>query len=170
LFLAAFVLLLFALALWLLGRRRYRASGLPAGRLIYVDTGAFGRLAEPLFSDAHRLTGKPDYLVQDGDDIVPVEVKTSRAPDAPFDSHVMQLAAYCLLVHETYGARPPYGIVKYPERAFAVDYTPELESALLETLAAMRAGRRARELSRSHNEPIRCQHCGVRNACEQDIG
>lgn len=158
------------MALWLLGRRRYRASGLPPGRLIYVDTGAFGRLAEPLFSETHRLTGKPDYLVQDGDAIVPVEVKTSRAPEVPFDSHVMQLAAYCLLVHETYGARPPYGIVKYPERAFAVDYTPELEAALLEVLAAMRAARRARDVPRSHDESIRCEWCGVKDACNQRIG
>lgn len=108
--------------------------------------------------------------MQDGDAIVPVEVKTSRAPEAPFDSHVMQLAAYCLLVHETYGARPPYGIVKYPERAFAVDYTPELEAELLETLAAMRAARRARDVPRSHDEPVRCLNCGVRDACDQSMG
>jgi CRISPR-associated exonuclease Cas4 len=108
--------------------------------------------------------------VQDGDAIVPVEVKTARAPAEPYDSHVMQLAAYCLLVQETYGVRPPYGIVKYPEHAFAVDFTPALEAALLDTLAAMRAGRRARDVARSHDEPPRCERCGVKDACDQRIG
>ncbi len=168
--LLALALLLAALALWLLGRRSYRATGLPPGRLIYVDTGAFGRPEKPLFSEAHRLTGKPDYLVQDGDDIIPVEVKTSHAPAQPYDSHVLQLAAYCLLVADAYGVRPPYGIVKYPERAFAVDYTPELEALLLATLDAMRADRHAADVPRSHEEPVRCKFCGVRGECDQRIG
>ena len=155
--------------MWWLGRRRYRATGLPQGRLIYVDTGAFGRLERPLFSQAHRLTGKPDYLVQDGQAVIPMEVKTSRTPDEPYASHVMQLAAYCLLVEEAYGVRPPYGIVKYPERAFAVDYTPEVERALIDTLASMRADRRAADVPRSHEEPGRCRACGVRDACDQRL-
>jgi CRISPR-associated exonuclease Cas4 len=165
----ALLFLLLALGLWLLARRQYRASGLPRGRLVYVDTGAFGRPERALFDQARRLTGKPDYLVQAGEAIIPVEVKTSRAPDEPYDSHVLQLAAYCLLVESAYGTRPPYGIIKYPQRTFAVDYTPELEATLLATLAALRAGSQAADVPRNHEDPARCRRCGVRHACDQRL-
>ncbi len=161
--------MLLALGLWLAGRRETRAAGLPPGRVIYVDTGTAGRPEQPLFSRRHRLAGKPDYLVQSGQAVIPVEVKTTRAPDEPYPSHVLQLAAYCLLSAETYGVRPPYGVIKYPERAFAVDYTPALETLLLETLAALQADRRAAQVARSHDDPVRCRHCGVRDACDQRL-
>ncbi|MGD2177025.1 MAG: hypothetical protein PVG71_04305, partial [Anaerolineae bacterium] len=89
------VAILVALALLLLGlARRGRAhSGLPEGRMIYTDTGGRRRPDRPLFSDRLLLTGKPDYLVDSGDDVIPVEVKSRRAPDQPYASHVLQLAA-----------------------------------------------------------------------------
>jgi CRISPR-associated exonuclease Cas4 len=165
----AAVLLCLAMVLWLAGRGQQRAGGLPAGRVIYVDTGACGRLEQPLFSATARLAGKPDYLVQRGAAVIPVEVKTTRTPEQPHDGHVLQLAAYCLLVEETYGVRPPYGIIRYPERTFAVDYTPALEATLRATLDALRADARAPDVARSHAEAVRCAGCGVRAACDQRL-
>ena len=43
------------------------------------------------------------------------------------NSHIYQLASYCLLVEKTYGKRPPYGIIHYKDQDFAIDYTQELE-------------------------------------------
>ena len=43
-----------------------------------------------------------------------------------------------VLVEKTYGKRPPYGIIHYSDRDFAIDYTPELEFALMDLLADMR--------------------------------
>ena len=162
-----FVLLgLGLLMLWLSRRGRAR-SGLPQGRVVYTDTGGWGRLERPLFSHALRLTGKPDYLVADGADVIPVEVKSSRAPAQPYPSHTLQLAAYCLLVEQCYGRRPPYGIVKYADRTFEVDYTPELEDELLATLDQMRADLADGGAPRSHDEPRRCRACGYRQKCDQ---
>jgi len=164
-----FVLLaLGVLLLWLARRGRAR-SGLPQGRVIYTDTGGWGRLERPLFSHEFLLTGKPDYLVADGADVVPVEVKSGHAPAQPYPSHVLQLAAYCLLVEECYGRRPPYGIVKYADRTFEVDYTPELEDMVLETLDSMRTGLADGYAARNHGEPSRCQACGHREQCEQRL-
>ena len=164
-----FVLLaLGLLLLWLSWRGRAR-SGLPQGRVIYTDTGGWGRLERPLFSRQFLLTGKPDYLVADGADVIPVEVKSSRAPAQPYPSHVLQLAAYCLLVEECYGRRPAYGIVKYADRAFEVDYTPELEDELLATLEDMRDDLAAGDAPRNHDEPRRCRACGYRQQCDQRL-
>lgn len=163
-----FIILLAAglLLLWLARHSRTR-SGLPRGRVIYTDTGGWQRLERPLFSRELSLTGKPDYLVADGDDVIPVEVKSSRAPAQPYLSHTLQLAAYCLLVEECYGRRPPYGIVKYADRAFEVDYTPELEDELLATLDDMRDDLDHDDAPRSHDDPARCQSCGYRQHCTQ---
>jgi len=164
-----FVLLaLGLLLLWLSWRGRIR-SGLPQGRVVYTDTGGWGRLERPLFSRAFRLTGKPDYLVADGADVIPVEVKSHRAPAQPYPSHTLQLAAYCLLVEECYGRRPPYGIIKYGDHAFEVDYTPELEDELLATIERMRADLAGGNVTRSHDEPRRCRACGYRQQCDQRL-
>jgi CRISPR-associated exonuclease Cas4 len=164
-----FGLLILGLLLLQLARRGHARSGLPRGRVIYTDTGGWNRLERPLFSQEFHLTGKPDYLVADGADVIPVEVKSSRAPAQPRPSHILQLAAYCLLVEECYRRRPPYGIIKYADRAFEVDYTPELEDELLATLDDMRDDLDHDDAPRNHDEPIRCQFCGYNQHCELKI-
>ncbi len=174
-------LLLFFAALFVLrgANKRRQMAGLPGGRVIYTDTSKWGAVEEPLFDPAVRLTGKPDYLVKRGKQIIPVEVKSSRAPDAPYDSHIYQVAAYCMLVERQYGQRPPYGIIHYSgggrgggrnaEQSFAVDYTVELEEALLDLLAEMRRADHRKEVHRSHEQSGRCGGCGFAYTCEQSL-
>ncbi len=165
------ILLLLFLAFiffWQSGRQR-KEAGLPGGRVIYTDTRGWGKLERPLYNDLLGLTGKPDYLVQEKGQIIPVEVKSGRAPESPYDSHIYQLAAYCLLVEKSYGKRPPYGIIHYENRDFAVDYTPELESSLLDLLAEMRRDELKREVERSHEQAARCARCGFKKACDQSL-
>jgi CRISPR-associated exonuclease Cas4 len=162
-------LLLIAFALYFISGRQRHASGLPGGRVIYTDTRAWGKLEKPLFDNELGLAGKPDYLVEQNGRIIPVEVKTGRTPDAPYDSHIFQVAAYCLLVQKTYGKRPPHGIIHYPGRDFAVDYTAGLENSLLNLIADMRISEHRREVERSHDDPQRCRRCGFRDACDQRL-
>jgi CRISPR-associated exonuclease Cas4 len=164
-----FALLTLGLLLLWLARRERDQSGLPQGRVVYTDTGGWDRLDRPLYSQEFLLTGKPDYLVADGADVIPVEVKSSYAPTQPYPSHVLQLAAYCLLVEECYRRRPPYGIIKYADRAFELDYTPELEDELLATLDDMRDDLEERDASRDHDELHRCQACGYHQHCDQRL-
>lgn len=146
-----------------------RAAGLPAGRVIYADTGAWSRCEQPLLSQHYRLVGKPDYLVTEGSQTIPVEVKPRRTAPAPYASDVMQLAAYCLLVEDVLGRTPGYGILKYRDQTFAVDFTPALRSELLNTLAHMRHDLGLRDVARSHDEPARCRGCGYRGRCSQRL-
>jgi CRISPR-associated exonuclease Cas4 len=168
LYAVAFLFLLFLVLLWQSGRAQ-KATGLPGGRVIYTDTRAWGKVEKPLYDAALGLTGKPDYLVEQKGRTIPVEVKSGRAPAAPYDSHIYQLAAYCLLVEKTTGGRPPYGIIHYENRDFAVDYTHELESALLDILAEIRRDERKDDVPRSHESSARCAKCGFRNVCEQKL-
>ncbi len=165
------IFLLFILALFFLWQsdRQRKAAGLPGGRVIYTDTRGWGKLEKPLFYAALELTGKPDYLIEKDGRIIPVEVKSGRAPEAPYDSHIFQLASYCLLVEKTYGKRPPYGIIHYENRDFAVDYTRDLESALIDLLADIRTDEVRRDVPRSHEQASRCARCGFRSVCDQSL-
>ncbi len=168
LFLILFLLLLALILFWQSARQR-RQAGLPGGRVIYSDTRGWGAVERPLYDHGLGLAGKPDYLVQQGEVIIPVEVKARRAPPAPYDAHIFQLASYCLLVEKNYHVRPPYGILHYNDRDFAIDYTPELEFALMDLLADMRRDELKDGVNRSHEQAGRCARCGFRNLCDQSL-
>jgi CRISPR-associated exonuclease Cas4 len=167
--LIALVLLAFALLLFWISRTKQAESGLPLGRIVYSDPQLLGKVEKPFFDADFMLTGKPDYLVEQNGDLIPVEVKSGFGPLEPYASHVFQLLAYCLLVESNTGKRPPYGILKYRNRTFAIDYTEAQEQALLELLEDMRLDERNAENRRSHQESLRCGRCGFRSICDQRL-
>jgi CRISPR-associated exonuclease Cas4 len=171
---ALFLILLAAalVLLWLAGRTR-AATGLPDGRLVYADTTRWQALRKPLYSRGLRLTGRPDYVLEQGRNVIPVEVKSGRAQaDGPYRSHLLQLAAYCALVEDTYGRRPPHGIVHYTAdggTTFEVDYTSALERELMGVLDRMRLALAEREAPRDHRQAARCRACSFRSACNERL-
>lgn len=169
LLLVAVLLAGLGLWLWVRSRATRQKTGLPLGRVTYVDTGAWDRCERPLFSNRYRLTGRPDYLVRGKEGVVPVEVKSGTVGGQPYPAHVLQLAAYCLLVEEQEGRAPPYGILKYRDRAFEVDYTAALRAELLAALGTLRRDLQARRVDRNHDEPARCTGCGHRRHCDQRL-
>ena len=171
LFSSSFLLLLLGLDACALSLRLRQRSGLPAGHIRASDTGSWVANDELLYARDVYLVGKPDYLVETADSgLIPVEVKSRRAPKLPYESHVLQLAAYCYLVEQHYGERPFYGILQYSDRTFAIDYTDELEDELLDVIADMRADMLAGELDRDHTDWRRCTRCGFRQSCVQRRG
>lgn len=153
------------------GRAAQVEAGLPANaRVVYSDTGAWERVEKPLFSRQYKLTGKPDYIVQaENGAMIPIEVKPTRTALEPRASDTMQLMAYGILVEQEFGTPPPYGLLKYRDRVFQIDFTDDLRAEFFETLHAMRADRRARTVSRSHADAARCRHCGYRDECDEKL-
>lgn len=181
---AVIFLLVVALLALALAHRAATRSGLPSGQLIYSDTGfAVGHVApttldeegvkqeRPLVSARYGLTGRPDYLVRTSLGIVPVEAKSTKRPanGRPYDSHLMQLAAYCLLVEDVLGAEVPYGVVRYSDGEIMIDYTAELREDLLALLAEMREARLAEDVHRSHEDARRCKGCSMRESCDEAL-
>jgi CRISPR-associated exonuclease Cas4 len=167
-YLAIFLFLL-GLFLLLQANRKRITSGLPGGQIIYSDTSKWNPMEKPLFDSQVGLAGKPDYLVKQADMVIPVEVKSSKIDQAPYDSHIFQLAAYCHLVECEYKVRPDYGILHYPNRTFRIDYTPNLEAAMLDLLFEMRSLVNRKQVQRSHDAPQRCAKCGYRSYCDQNL-
>ncbi len=167
LLLLAVALLFAAFKLWQKSRAARAAAGMPEGRIVYEDMDR-GRPPEgPLISRKWRLVGKPDYLLESDEGVIPVEVKSAALPRSghPYWGHVLQLAAYCLLVEEVYGKRPPHGFIRYRDKTVQVPYTDDLRSALLDTLMDMQMALFASGMERSHQEPWRCAHCGMAYVC-----
>lgn len=152
LFLFAFIAAAFA---WLLGRGLFARTGLPTRSILYADVGSTFPQRALLISRRYRLTGKPDYLVRVENGVAPVELKSSRSPSSgqPYDSHLFQLAAYCLLVEDVCRVSVPYGLVRYEDRSIRVDYTPSLRASLLALLDEMRTAERDEECHIDHNQP-----------------
>ena len=160
--LAAFVLLWFS-------RQQEKATGLPRGKIIFSDTRNWGSPAEPIYDPGLGLTGKPDYLVSQDNQIIPVEVKSARAPNGPYDAHIYQLAAYCLLVDRSFHKRPSYGILQYSDRTYQIDYSPEIESAVRALLTELHTQGPDRQRHRSHDSRSRCIRCGYRGVCQERL-
>lgn len=158
-----------ALVLFWLAHKQEQASGLPGGKVIYADTKNWSAVEAPFYDAALGLTGKPDYLVRQGDQIIPVEVKSTEVAGGPYEGHILQLAAYCLLIARHFRQRPRYGILHYPRRTYRVDYTPQLEAALRKQLAEMRAVENSKEFHRSHTSAGRCKRCGYRSLCTEKL-
>ncbi len=145
---------------------RMRATtGLPWVPVRYDDTGA-RPVEKPLTSRRLALSGRPDYLIEVRGQLVPVEVKPGRRSPLPYPSDLLQLAAYCVLVEETQGAAPPYGLLRYAEQTFRLEYSARVRDDVLATLDAMRADLDAPDCARSHDEPRRCAGCGFLDQCD----
>ncbi len=167
--LIVFIALAAAALLLLLSLILRRRTGLPEGRIVYADPGMWGKVEKPLYDSALGLTGKPDYLVKNHNQVIPVEVKSMWAPREPYDSHRLQLGAYCLLVERSLGQRPPYGLLRYRNRTFRIPYTTSFEDEVIGILEDIRDHKDMEEVCRSHEHPNRCARCGYRNRCDQRL-
>jgi len=162
-------LLVLALFFFVVAHILARRSGLPGGRIIFSDHGQWQKTSKPLYDAEIGLTGKPDYLIQQDGRLIPAEVKSSYAPRTPYDSHIMQLAAYCVLVEREFGERPPYGLLRYRNRTFQISFTTQLETEVLTLIDRIRQYKGREEVSRSHHSKARCARCGYRNICDQRL-
>jgi CRISPR-associated exonuclease Cas4 len=154
------VLLYVCLGRWT--RRERSELGLSNEVIISADDSALG--TPTLRSTRYGLVGRPDQLVSVGRMLIPVEQKP-RARRMQ-QSHVLQVAAQCLLVQEVYGVRPSHGLlVLAGGKQERVEFTPALERRLLNTMAQMRS------LLRVDAEPgpqwvaAKCRSCGFRETC-----
>ena len=166
LFLLSLAAILLALFLLLVVRRKRRSLGIPSGTPIYQDTYTQGKI---LYSSRYRLKGRPDLILKQGSVLIPVEVKTGKTPQQPHYGHVMQLVAYCVLVEDTYGLRPPHGVIRYPGQQFEVLFTPEREVELQALLADMQAKKDPVEVHRNHTSAHKCAACGFRHDCRERL-
>jgi CRISPR-associated exonuclease Cas4 len=133
------------------------------GSLSAVDRGT--GTAGPLRSVTVGLLGRPDEVrrARDGRP-VPLEHKSRPAPArGPPASHRLQVEAYCLLLEETTGRSPPYGVLRYADGTeWEVPWTADGRRRVLATLASIRG----RYDGRATPGRAKCAACAFRRGCD----
>jgi CRISPR-associated exonuclease Cas4 len=136
------------------------------GKITYSDLNI---PAKPLFSYRYRIAGKPDYIVENNNQYIPVEVKTG-SHSLPQKNHVLQLAAYCQLVEETYKSFVPYGVLVYNKsKQYKIPFNPNLRFELEHSIKDMRYILQTELPTRNHNDQNKCRNCSMRSYCEMKI-
>jgi len=120
------------------------------------------------------LYGTPDYVLREPHGaaglLVALELKPLHAARGVWDSDVVQVAAYTCMLRATYGnAAATFGYLRYPFGTIRIDLTPALEGRLTATVSAIRRGRRAARVHRSHNVVARCAGCAMRSRCDERL-
>jgi CRISPR-associated protein Cas4 len=128
------------LVLWLVFGRGVtrRVVGLPPGEVVYTG---HEKQAKLLRAPQYNLSGKPDYVVRQGKEFTPVDLKSGAAPKKLYESDRMQVIAQALLVEAEFGTRPAYALVQYPGRTYKVSVRPQSVARLEEALEVMRLAR-----------------------------
>ena len=142
-------------------RKEYRVRG----EIEYIDMGK----SKVFKSDKYGLSGRPDYIIKLSAGLIPVEEKKGRTPRGPLFSHILQVAAYCMLIEEVNGKAPPYGLLQYPEHEHEIEYNESLRQVVLEKLGEMRKIMETEDCHRNHDRPGKCVSCSRREICPERL-
>jgi CRISPR-associated exonuclease Cas4 len=132
------------------------------GKILYSD---LNKPAKSLFSTKYQITGKPDYIIEEKNFLIPVELKYSRH-NKPQKNHIFQLAGYCHLIEQTYSSFVPYGIIVYNnDKQFKIPFNPQIRFELESTIKDMRKILRNGKIYRNHKDFYKCKSCSMREKC-----
>lgn len=143
---------------------QHKDLGLPAGELVYEDADGQG---EPLTSEQYPLVGKPDYLIKlDDGRLVPVELKLNiHDATVPYSNHMVQIAAYCLILEDYSDVPPTHGLLRYADREFTVEYTPALRRKVIRRLYEMQQCNEQQAPHLKSQKAAKCRACVYQAIC-----
>ncbi|MCB0317139.1 MAG: Dna2/Cas4 domain-containing protein [Bdellovibrionales bacterium] len=117
-------------------------------------------------SDAQGLAGRPDAILKEKGEFIPVEYKPLAKKIR--DRYVAQLLVYMRLIEEFERKRPPYGylILGKNKRRVKIENTEEKQLWLQEILDDMRSHLEKNTPVKALPHPIKCRKCTVQEYCE----
>ena len=137
-------------------------------QILYTDTGQSA--VDLLVSERYQLIGRPDYILEEHGEHVPVERKPRMLTHSgPHESERLQLAAYCLLLEEREGRPVSRGRLQYQNTTLDIPFDDALRRKLLVTLAAIQSCADVADVRRSHPSPSRCHGCDFRTDCSESL-
>lgn len=145
-------------------RKRHRDTGFSVNQVALAMEGSSILPAREYISEAQGLAGKPDALVREGDDLIPVE----RKPLAKKlrDRYVAQLVVYMRLVEEFEGRRPSKGYLLLGEKCRRVTIeNSEAKQKWVGTLLSQMRGILDGAEVKPTPHPAKCSKCDVRHRC-----
>jgi len=122
-----------------------------------------------LISERWRLRGVPDLILKEEDQLVPVEIKSSKKPSSVPFSHLMQLVAYAVLIEENYTYEVKYGILNYPNGIYKIEITEHLKFLLEKLLREMDQMVETGVAHRNHSNQGKCAGCFRKSMCPESL-
>ena len=154
----ALVLVLPGLLLVVVSKKWRSLRGLISGKTVALDD-------VTLSSERLKLVGRPDRIVRQGKYLIPEEWKSAKRVS---HGHRLQVIAYCLLIEEEYGIRPPFGVVVNEGTRVMVENTKALRTEVLAIAERIRERRRIMGKEIEVRQPLaKCRACGHRGNCGQ---
>jgi len=122
-------------------------------------------------SDLLELKGKIDRMEVFNDKIIPIELKTGSPPkQGVWESHLIQIAAYIMLLEEKYARENkhiPKGIVDYitEKEIREVMMNPFLRDEVINLKNKVKALLESKDLPDFVDNKNKCKTCGLREEC-----
>ncbi|MFH1249258.1 MAG: CRISPR-associated protein Cas4 [archaeon] len=98
-----------------------------------------------------------------GEIYVPFEIKTGNASQ-PYESDIIQLASYALLIEETFNVSVEYGYVEYSDNQLKIDITKSLKDAVVEIVENIRKINESK-IPPINENPHKCRSCSLKEEC-----
>ena len=113
-----------------------------------------------LKSEEFDIQGKPDFIFQNKNMLMPVEIKSGsiKSEPLPHMGDLMQLAAYFVILEEEYGKKIKYGRLMYKDYMFTVYNTRKLRKELMHVLKDMRSMLDGKKF-KVKGDYLKCRHC-----------
>ncbi|HEY7348958.1 MAG TPA: PD-(D/E)XK nuclease family protein [Ktedonobacterales bacterium] len=144
-------------------QERKAAQQLPEGRIVYQGVDGTG---EPLLATSYPLSGKPDYVILSPEGMpIPVELKLTIESEEAQRHHVMQLAAYFVILEDLYDRPPTYGVLRYANKDFTIQYSEALKRKVARRLAEMEHCDEQHPPTLTHQLPSKCHACPFQPIC-----
>lgn len=158
-------ILIYSLYLSISARAIRKSIGVPTGEIKYAD-GARIIKSKVFYSSKYQLKGKPDMIILQDNQFIPVEHKPSA--EKIYNSYIMQLMVYCLLVEEAYGVTPDYGVLVLKNgKKEKLDFTENVKKELLNILNDMREILNNEKVLVAPIGQRKCSSCGYEKLCEK---
>ncbi|MBW3017680.1 CRISPR-associated protein Cas4 [Candidatus Woesearchaeota archaeon] len=119
-------------------------------------------------SDELEMKGKIDRLEKYDDGFVPVEVKTGKAPkDGVWEGHLIQIAAYMLLLESKFKKAAKEGVVDYinDNAKRTVKMNPFLKEEVIKLKDRVKELLNSTQLPPMCSQEKKCEMCGIRKEC-----
>lgn len=114
------------------------------------------------------LTGKIDQVQVFPTMLLPVELKTGKAPkEGAWEDHKIQLAAYALLLEDSFKIPINSGIIRYLDdnQARSIEINPFLKDQVKELVKDVRAMLSSEKLPPFNKNENKCKSCSLKEVC-----
>ncbi|MBW3017222.1 CRISPR-associated protein Cas4 [Candidatus Woesearchaeota archaeon] len=119
-------------------------------------------------SDNIGLKGKVDRVEKYEDKVIPIELKTGSAPrEGVWEGHLIQVAAYILLLEEKFSMQIDYGKVVYLNEGIArtIRINPSLKDEIVKLTAEVKDVIEKKQMPDFTSNRNKCESCGLRKEC-----